>query len=85
MYYISNQPPVPVDNKVVRWKDNKQLYFKLYHTQDHLCECGKTIKVSSKYHHMNSLKHKYYLLEKQFNESQCTLSNNKMDIIEYKG
>lgn len=66
MYFISNQPPTPTDNKV-RWKDNKQLYFKQYHTQDYECECGKTIKVSSKHYHLNSLKHKFHLLEKEHN------------------
>ena len=65
MYFITNKP-FPQDN-LVRWKDNKQLYFKNYHAQEYVCECGKTIKVSSKSKHLTSLKHKIYLLEKQQN------------------
>ena len=62
MYYITNQP-INIDN-LVRWKDNKKLYFKQYHAQTFECECGKTIKVSSKSKHMMSMKHRIYTLEK---------------------
>lgn len=71
MYYLTNgELPYVYHSKFstpVRWKDDPKEYFKAYHSQNYLCECGNTIKVSSKYHHMKSLKHKYFMLQLQLN------------------
>ena len=49
----------------IRWKDDKKAYFKDYHSKTYICECGKTLKISSKSNHLRSLKHQLYMYKKE--------------------
>ncbi|GJL66749.1 MAG: hypothetical protein NPIRA05_17200 [Nitrospirales bacterium] len=50
-------------SNTVRWKDDKQQYFKNYHAREFTCTCGKVLRVGSKPNHLRSIKHKLHTLE----------------------